>query len=65
MSLEVDKILKLYFIELEYYTLSLRILDNNKPLFFMRKKIDKYNIERNELINKIELCKKRIKKIIK
>ena len=45
--------------------LSLKILDSHKPLFFMKNKLKKYNIERKELLDKIELCKKRIKKIAK
>ena len=64
-SIEINKIIKLYQIELNYYQEELKDLLNNKPLFFMKKANTKYQNRFNELKNNIKICEERLNKYLK
>lgn len=59
---ESNLYLNLCNIKLKYYINCLNKLENQKPLFFMKKRLKKYEKERNELLKSIEECKKSVAK---
>ena len=50
-----------YNLELSYYKKNLKALDDNKPLFFMKRKLRNYENKREEMLKSIATCNARIK----
>ena len=57
-----NNMMDLYYLELKYYKNILKKLENNKPIFLFKNKIKKYEIEKKEIIDKIQKCESKIKK---
>ena len=56
-----NNFLDILFLELKIYKAKLIILENNKPYWFQKQKLKKYNEEKQELENKINNYKIKIK----
>lgn len=57
---ESNAFLEMYKSELNHYNKYLKHLENNKPLFFMKRRLVKYEQEKSDTIKNIVRCQEKI-----
>ena len=58
---ESNDFLDVYNLELNYYKKRLKLLEDNKPLTFMKKRLSDYEKEKEALVKSIAACRDKIK----
>ena len=56
-----NSLLDIYYLELKYYKSELKRIEENKPFFFQKKKLKKYEVEKKYLEDRINNCNLKIK----